>query len=85
MLLVKKIEVFLFMRGHNHFSSGQSRSDSVTEEYGQGIMNSAAQRLRSTRRLSRTANLWLFLFKLASVFTIVILGLEVVCSHLAYR
>ena len=53
MLLVKKIEVFLFMRGHNHFSSGHGRNDSVTEEYGQEAIDSAAQRLRSTRRISR--------------------------------
>ena len=39
--------------------------------------NIKLRRNQLTRRLSRTANLWLFWFKLASVFTVVILGLVV--------
>lgn len=45
--------------------------------------NIKLQRNQLTRRLSRTANAWRFWFKLASVFTVVILSLVVVCSHLA--
>ncbi|NOI13489.1 hypothetical protein F0252_05660 [Vibrio hepatarius] len=37
--------------------------------------NIKLQRSQLTRRLSRTANAWRFWFKLASVFTVVILSL----------
>ncbi|WP_238131205.1 hypothetical protein, partial [Vibrio cincinnatiensis] len=60
--LVKKIEVFLFMRGHNHFSGRHGRNDSVTEEYGQEAIDSAAQRLRSTNCLRVIYNAWRFRF-----------------------
>ncbi|WP_269134710.1 hypothetical protein, partial [Vibrio cincinnatiensis] len=68
--LVKKIEVFLFMRGHNHFSGRHGRNDSVTEEYGQEAIDSAAQRLRSTNGSRGTTNAWHFYYALVCVITV---------------
>ena len=59
------------MRGHNHFSSGHSRNDSVTEEYGQEAIDSAAQRLRSTKHLRVIPNAWHFCYALRFVFKVV--------------
>ncbi|MGY5677301.1 hypothetical protein, partial [Vibrio cincinnatiensis] len=51
------------------FSGRHGRNDSVTEEYGQEAIDSAAQRLRSTRRLRRIPNARHFWFASSLVFT----------------
>ncbi|WP_269135216.1 hypothetical protein, partial [Vibrio cincinnatiensis] len=46
------------------------RNDSVTEEYGQEAIDSAAQRLRSTNGSRGTTNAWHFYYALVFVFTV---------------
>ncbi|WP_338138987.1 hypothetical protein, partial [Vibrio cincinnatiensis] len=46
-------------------------NDSVTEEYGQEAIDSAAQRLRSTNASRGTTNAWHFYYALVFVFTVI--------------